>query len=342
MDGQYDTDDDRRVFIRLAHEPNGTWYPWSASSENSPNDYIAMWQRTHQQLRDIGLDSTHVQWIWTVNNVDIGEYSAEQYYPGDAYVDWLGIDGFNWGTDYSWSRWQSPPEIFESMRYRLGQLAPNKPVALPEVASTSGNTFGTDNFAKDAWVEQLAQYVQDADIRMMSWFNQDKESDWQVFGGKNGAEELDGVMTYPAYQQAVGEDYWITGGHSHPRILSDAQFQGDFSHEASSITAQQSCQVHYYISKQWDGGYVAKLNVSANYLIPQNWQLDWEFPQQQLAYGWDAVLQQTEDTLTATPPSWWKWVSATSTPSFGYVGRGVPVAPTHASLNGLSCTVISQ
>ncbi|HEY9666287.1 MAG TPA: hypothetical protein V6C91_05750, partial [Coleofasciculaceae cyanobacterium] len=30
-DGVYQTSDDRRVYIRLAHEMNGNWYPWCAA-----------------------------------------------------------------------------------------------------------------------------------------------------------------------------------------------------------------------------------------------------------------------------------------------------------------------
>ena len=29
------------------------------------------------------------------------------YYPGDAYVDWMGFDGYNWGTVQTGSSWRT-------------------------------------------------------------------------------------------------------------------------------------------------------------------------------------------------------------------------------------------
>ncbi|MBA1332297.1 endoglucanase, partial [Candidatus Endoriftia persephone str. Guaymas] len=85
--GQFGTTDDRRVYIRLAHEMNGDWYPWSARSVGeNPADYIAMWRHVHDAATAIGLGREHVQWVWSVNASDHGSYGwiAEDYYPGDA------------------------------------------------------------------------------------------------------------------------------------------------------------------------------------------------------------------------------------------------------------------
>ena len=45
-DGVVGTGDDRRAYIRFAHEMNGNWYPWSAKTgESTPADYVAMYKR---------------------------------------------------------------------------------------------------------------------------------------------------------------------------------------------------------------------------------------------------------------------------------------------------------
>lgn len=343
IDGIYGTEDDRRIYIRLAHEPNGTWYPWSATSgENTPDDYINMWRRTHDQFSALGLDDTRLQWVWAVNNVDIGDYTAEQYYPGDDYVDWVGMDGFNWGSDYDWSSWQSPPEIFEDMRQRLDTLAPEKPVVIAEVGSTSSNTHGIDNFGKNTWIEQFSQYIQDADIRMIAWFNEDKEADWQVFDGENGAEEVDGINTYPAYKTAVQSDQLIAADTHNLRILNDAQFQGNFDGAIGPASPAKSCEISYHITAKWKGGYVAKVSATANFLIPKNWNIDWSFAgNEQVSYGWNALIQQSNHTVSVTPPAWWKWMKAGSSPVFGFVGRGDGQRPITANLNGTDCVIIN-
>ncbi len=81
--------------LYLAHEMNGNWYPWSLGS--TPNEYILAWRHVYTIFSNKGLESTRLQWIWCVNNEDFGNYTAENYWVGDNYVDWIGIDGYNFG-----------------------------------------------------------------------------------------------------------------------------------------------------------------------------------------------------------------------------------------------------
>jgi len=78
------------VIIGFAHEPNGTWYPWGARL--SPAVWTAAWRHVVRVFRAQGADN--VTWLWTVNAQ--GPYAAEAaaWYPGAAYVDWVGIDGY--------------------------------------------------------------------------------------------------------------------------------------------------------------------------------------------------------------------------------------------------------
>ncbi len=340
-DGIYGTDDDRRVYIRLAHEPNGNWYPWSAKDgSNTPADYVAMWQRVWQRLNTQGLDKSHVQWIWSVNNVDVGTFNMEAYYPGDSYVDWVGLDGYNWGSAYSWSNWRTPQQVFAPSRERVAALAPNKPVSLSEVASTATTTNGIDNEAKETWITQLTSYLKDADIRMIAWFNEDKETNWQIFAGQQGAAQTDGIKVYPAYRTLVQDASVMAADETNPRILTDSQFQGNLRGSQSSTAKAKTCQVTYTVGSRWTGGYVAGVHVSANYTIPRNWKLAWTFAHnEKVSSSWNALLQQDAAQVAITPPSWWQGMPAGSEPDFGFVVNGTPTAPTLASLNGLPCDV---
>ncbi len=68
-------------------------------------------------------------------HADVDQYTAEQYWVGDNYTDWLGIDGYNWGSSQSWSKWQWPNEVFDNMVGRLRKLSSTKPLSF--------NEFGT-------------------------------------------------------------------------------------------------------------------------------------------------------------------------------------------------------
>lgn len=233
-DGSLGTPDDRRVYLRLAHEMNGNWYPWGAAvGANSAADYVLMWQRVRGIFWQKGLDARTVQWIWAVNNEDVGSTRAEDYYPGDAYVDWIGIDGYNWGASQSWSAWRTPEQTFGPMISRLRAIT-SRPLALTETASTSAQPGVVDVAAKSQWITQLFAYSTAplTNVRMLVWFNQDKETDWAVFGGTHGDESYRSGRTtykaYSAYRNAVKGVGLVPANTATPRLISDIEFAGQW------------------------------------------------------------------------------------------------------------------
>ncbi len=228
-DGVYGNTDDRRAYVRLAHEMNGDWYPWSAAvGSNSPADYQQMWHTVRAKFT--GVDGSHLQWVWTVNHVDVGGYAAEAYYPGHDEVDWVAIDGYNWGTSQSWSTWQTPQYVFDNMLGRLRSLASAKPLAITEGASSTTTTSGINSTGKSQWIADMFTYANTQNVRMLVWFNEDKETDWAIFGGSNGdGTYVDGRTRYKvfsAYQTAVSNSNFVGSTHGAPRLLTDAQFAG--------------------------------------------------------------------------------------------------------------------
>ncbi|HEY3240028.1 MAG TPA: glycosyl hydrolase, partial [Acidimicrobiia bacterium] len=142
-DGAAGTADDRRAYLRLGHEMNGNWYPWGAAvGANAPGDFVAMWRRVHTAFDAAGLGPSRLQWIWAANHEDVGGFPAESFFPGDAFVDWVAVDGYNWGTSQSWSSWRSPAETFAPMVSRLRALS-SRPLALTETATTTAVTSGS-------------------------------------------------------------------------------------------------------------------------------------------------------------------------------------------------------
>ena len=229
-DGSIGGSDNRRVYIRLAHEMNGNWYPWSAGSGgNSPGHYIETWRRVRAIFTGKGLDARTVQWVWAVNHEDVGNARAEDCYPGDALVDWIAIDGYNWGASQSWSSWRTPQEVFGPMAARL-RARSTRPLALTETASSSSTTGGVNVSAKSAWVSQFFDYALTHDARMLMWFNEDKETDWAIFGGSNGTESFRSgravYKAYGSYRQAVQPSTLVSSDLKDPRLISDALFQG--------------------------------------------------------------------------------------------------------------------
>jgi len=164
--------------IRLDHEMNGIWYPWSENdgagnsiNGNSPGDYVKMWRHVHDIFQQEGANSL-VIWVWApniVNNLPATHKAPgylESLYPGDAYVDWVGLSGYlrppykpdnDFSFDYT----------FKASLDELRSIT-SKPIILAEVGASE--TEGH----KAAWITSFFQALakpENDDIIGFSWFN---------------------------------------------------------------------------------------------------------------------------------------------------------------------------
>lgn len=197
------------ILLRFAHEFNGTWYPWG----NQPQQLKAAWVYLHKRFEDAGLSDV-VSWVWCASATDVDDYNdVTQYYPGDDRVDWLSLDGYNWGSNYSFSSWRSFDEVFSHQYITLVSAYPGKPVMIAEVSSAEAHDQpdpawgqkGDDSDAgesKELWVEDMMQTIETnyPAIKAIVWFNTNKELDWAL--------NLSGNTGLSAYNTAVATQYF--------------------------------------------------------------------------------------------------------------------------------------
>jgi beta-mannanase len=183
------------MYLRFAHEMNGDWNTWSPGvNGNTPADYVAAWRHVH----DIFLQesATNVRWVWSPNVVSTGDLSILALYPGDAYVDWIALDGYNWGTSDAGKTWQDFAAIF-GYSYDLLVAAINKPIM---VAETGSSELGGD---KAGWITQglLTQLpARMPAVRALIWFDEDKETDWRIDSSAASLAAFRQVVQSPAYR----------------------------------------------------------------------------------------------------------------------------------------------
>lgn len=179
---------DRPVLLRFAHEMNGNWYPWSAGvNGNTAADYVDAWRHVHDVFAAHGADD--VRWVWAPNVVYPGSTPLTALYPGDAYVDVLGVDGYNWGTSVPWGSWVSGRQVFEQTFAELRALAPAKPVLVTETASSE---LGG---SKAAWVDDLITWSAGQGLLGIIWFDENKETDWRMASSPESAAAF-GIALY--------------------------------------------------------------------------------------------------------------------------------------------------
>jgi hypothetical protein len=171
-------------FLRFDWEMNGNWFPWGEGvNGNKPGEFVAAWRHVHDLFTRVG--ARNVTWVWCPN-IDLeGKLTPlRSLYPGDRYVDWTGIDGFNWGIRRGSPGWLSFEQVF-SRTYRqiVGKVAPRKPLMLAEVSTSSrgGN--------KAAWIRQMFSVMPTRfpKIRAFSWFDRnDRGSKWPIESSSPG------------------------------------------------------------------------------------------------------------------------------------------------------------
>ncbi len=165
------------VWLRPFHEMNGNWYPWGGTvNGNSARDFILAWRRVKQIFA--GRGATNVKFVWCPNAESVPNTTGNaitRYYPGNAYVDYMAIDGYNFGTSSSWSRWRSFSQIFGSAYTKLAALN-TKPIFIAETASVSQ---GGD---KSAWIKEMfySIEVRYPRTRGVVWFNSGSQYSFKV------------------------------------------------------------------------------------------------------------------------------------------------------------------
>lgn len=179
---------DAPLLLRWGHEMNGNWYPWApALNGNDPQRYIRAYRHVHDLF--VAEGATKVQWVWCIN-VDSapsdGWNQPAAMYPGDAYVDWIGLDGYNWGTAVSWGSWRAFSDLFSGAYAAAQSISPSKPIIIGELASA---TVGGD---KVAWIADMFTVMPSRfpKLKAFTWFDVQKEQDWRIHSSQASQDKF--------------------------------------------------------------------------------------------------------------------------------------------------------
>jgi beta-mannanase len=188
IDGKYDgyitrfasavRDQKWPIVLRFGHEMNGDWYPWSESkSGNHRGEYVQAWRHVHDIFESVG--ASNVSWVWSPNEFEgWNGIPIAGLYPGDAYVDWTGMSGYNWGTGQQGSLWRSFAKTFTRTYPAIRAVAPGKPLMISEVGSSENGGSKAD-WITDTFSVQLPTRF--PGVRAVIWWNRrDEEMDWPI------------------------------------------------------------------------------------------------------------------------------------------------------------------
>lgn len=183
------------VYVRLMHEMDGNWYPWGAgvNGNTNPADFVDAWRHIVSIFRSVG--ASNVLFVWCAD-ARAWTPAAAALYPGDAYVDWVAIDGYN-ANPHAWISLQD--RIAPS--YDAITAMTQKPLMIAEVASQEDPNSPS---AKANWITQgfLTAIPQSFPrVRAVLWFNR----------GITAAPSLpvdSSPASLAAFQQVVANPYY--------------------------------------------------------------------------------------------------------------------------------------
>lgn len=167
---------DKTVMIRFGHEMNDPYrYVWGPQN-NDPESFVLCWKYIVDYFRK--KEIRNVLWIWSPH---IAYNHFDAYYPGESYVDWIGVGTLNYGEVAVWSKWWTFNEIFGTYYEDLSRFG--KPIMLSEFGSLE---VGGDRIAwySDAICDLHEKYPEVLSLMFFHFNNDrtltDKSLDWYI------------------------------------------------------------------------------------------------------------------------------------------------------------------
>lgn len=184
------------LFLRWGWEMNGSWFAWGMGTNgNTAAEYVAAFRHIHDIFTAAG--ATNVSFVWCPNVVSGLSTPLSDLYPGDSYVNWVAMDGYNWAAAQG-DPWESFSQIFTTTYDQLRSLAPAKPIMVAETSSTESGG------SKASWItDALTQQIPDdfPDIKALVWFNWDTDGmDWDINSSSSAADAFKAGIASSIYQ----------------------------------------------------------------------------------------------------------------------------------------------
>nr|WP_315362812.1 glycosyl hydrolase [Cytobacillus firmus] len=141
------------ILLRYASEMNGTWTFYSGHSEQ----YIQKWKLVHDVMEK---EAPNVMMLWNVFTMP--EATINDFYPGDEYVDYVGVNIYN--VVYHNDKIEKKSDFEDPLRlldYVYNTYSHKKPIVIGEFGATNYTvTDGKhhDNFAVEK-ISRMYKYL---------------------------------------------------------------------------------------------------------------------------------------------------------------------------------------
>lgn len=207
----------RPILVSWGLEMNGTWFPWSGifyggktvvvdtdpPRYQGPETFKKAYRHVVDRVRAAG--AVNVQWVFHPNNTsepDEPWNRMKNYYPGDAYVDWLGLSAY--GQQYPHTGWIPFQKVLPEYYREICSITPDKPFILAE--------WGVGEFPKSgskaAWLAEAFERFPVEFPRLKAavyWHERWQNADGSYSNLRINSSEA----SLAAYRKGISHPFWL-------------------------------------------------------------------------------------------------------------------------------------
>jgi beta-mannanase len=178
---------------------NGNWYPWGLTvNGNSPALAIQAWQHIYNIFKQQGASNVKFLWCPNVRGPVWDDGNAlSSFYPGDAYVDSIGLDGYNLGPPTL--PWYSFTQVFQPTYNEIrNTVSSTKPIMVVEVGSNPGST----STQRAAWITQMENDLPSLFpmIKALSYYDSNVSGNWRYDSNSIDLSAFTALAADPRWQ----------------------------------------------------------------------------------------------------------------------------------------------
>lgn len=136
--------------------------------------WIDAWRYVYNRCKNT-IGANNVDFFFCANGSDTGATTIEQLWPGEQYVDVIGLDTYNETTFASWTSFTAK---IAPMMNRLAALAPNLPQGIGEIGTV--DTGGPGGTSKATWLQDMFSSTDWPALRFVDYFSVNQSNDWRL------------------------------------------------------------------------------------------------------------------------------------------------------------------
>lgn len=232
INGSFDTEltgwaeaakrDNFPLIVEFGTEVNGGWTPWNGrwngggdmNQYGDPNlpDGPERFRDAYRHIIDLfrAQGVKNISWVFHVvaqGSPEESWNSMTAYYPGDEYIDWIGISIF--GPQKPGKEWQTFTEILDGSYLEFSAISTEKPLAILEFGVVDGSATGD----KAAWIRDALESIKNGRyprIKAISYWHETWEND---DGTLSNLRVDSSPESLEVYREEIADSFFVTNAY---------------------------------------------------------------------------------------------------------------------------------